>query len=243
MRNLLKPSLAIAVSILAIHVSEIQAQQTQTKQEASSATNPVPIRSVVLLSPAKSRISFVGIHVGDDPKPRLGGFKKFQGYIVVDPEKKSIDSITVDIDVDSVWTQFEKLTGHLKNADFFETKKFPNARFVSTKIKMGEKGRCEITGSLTLHGQTSSINFPGQYQFKDGGLLLTGKFKLDRSKFGMNKMLSGVDKMVEVEFSIGQATNPSKEQKGHGGASKKKKSSKDASVKQRQVSVYLPNMT
>ena len=236
-----------ALYFAAIQASELNAQQTQARQQAQqqtqAATTPVPVQSVVFISPTNSRISFVGIHVGDDPKPRLGGFKQLQGYAVVDPGSNTINSIVIDINVDSVWTQFEKLTGHLKNADFFDTATFPSARFASTAVNTGENGQCEITGELTLHGQTKAVSFPAQYRLQNGGLLLAAKFQLDRSQFGMDQMLSGVDKMVEVEIFVGQQTNPSVEQPGHGGDSKKKQSKVDSSNKFRQVSIYLPHMT
>ena len=233
--------LVIAVTAGLCLKSDLSAQQTQTKQ-IQPATSTVPLQSAVFLAPANSRISFVGIHVGDDPKPRLGGFSQFQGYCVVDPNNKVINSIVIDINVDSVWTQFEKLTTHLKNADFFDTAKFPSARFVSTGIEAGRNGQCTITGDLTLHGQTESISFDGQYRFENGGLSLTSKFKIDRSQFGMDQMLSGVDKIVEVEVFVGQQTSPSKQQPGHGGGSKKKQSKLDSASKLRQVSINLPNM-
>ena len=237
----------IIISILSISISAsaLHAQQTQTQpqQNAQPATRPVSVQSVVFLAPLNSRISFVGIHVGDDPKPRLGGFKQIQGYAVVDPDNDAITSISIDINVDSVWTQFEKLTGHLKNADFFDTAKFPAARFVSTEIRNIEKSKCKITGNLTLHGQTKSISFPANYRFENGGLLLAAKFQLDRSQFGMDQMLSGVDKLVEVEIFIGQETIPLNAQQGHGGDSKKKQSKVDSPDKLRQVSIKLPNMT
>jgi polyisoprenoid-binding protein YceI len=220
-----------------------QQTQTQPQQNVQTATSPVPVQSVVFLAPSNSRISFVGIHVGDDPKPRLGGFSRFQGYAVVDPDNNAVTSISIDINVDSVWTQFEKLTGHLKNADFFDTAKFPAARFVSTEIGITQKGQCTITGNLTLHGATKSISFPANYRFENGGMLLAAKFQLDRSQFGMDQMLSGVDKLVEVEIFVGQQTSASKAEPGHGGDSKKKQSSVEPASELRQVSINLPNMT
>jgi len=215
-------TVAIAIISTIISGAVLLGQQGQTKaqENAQETTTPVPIRSVVLLAPSNSRISFVGIHVGDDPKPRLGGFKQFQGYAVVDADKSSVISISMDINVDSVWTQFKKLTEHLKNADFFDTAKFPTAKFDSTEIRMTGKGQCTITGNLTLHGQTKEISTPAKYRFENGGLVLATKFKLDRSQFGMDQMLSGVDKMVEVEISIGQKTTPSKAEPSRGGNSK-----------------------
>ncbi len=234
-------TIVIFPMLLATSISFAQQTQNQPKQEVQQATTPVPVQSVAMLAPSNSRISFVGIHVGDDPKPRLGGFSEFQGYAVVDPANNYIQSVVIDINVDSVWTQFEKLTGHLKNADFFDTEKFPAARFVSTEIKVAEDGKCTMTGNLTLHGASKSISFPANYRFENGGLLLAAKFQLDRSQFGMDQMLSGVDKLVEVEIFVGQETAPSKSEPGHGG--KKKQSSVESSSDLQQVSINVPNMT
>lgn len=202
-----------AVTIAATQGSVAWAQQAQ----GEPATTAVPVQQVVVLAPTNSRISFVGIHVGEEPKPRLGGFKQFQGYAVVDPASGSINSLLIDINVDSVWTQYEKLTGHLKNADFFDTAKFPAARFTSTNIQAGEKGQCQIIGDLTLHGQTKSISFPAQYRLDQSGLLLTSKFQLDRSQFGMDQMLGGVDKLVAMEIYIGQKTTVAEQLPAPGG--------------------------
>lgn len=215
---------AIVILAASLAVPTLSAQQTQNqpRQNAEPTSTPVPVQSVVLFSPSNSRISFVGIHVGDDPKPRLGGFSKFQGYAVVDPSNNKLTSMVIDINVDSVWTQFEKLTGHLKNSDFFDTERFPTAKFVSNEIKSGENGKCEITGNLTLHGQTKAITFSANYRLAEGGLVLTGKFKLDRSRFGMDQMLSGVEKLVDVEIAIGQPTEASAAKSGNGSNGKKK---------------------
>jgi polyisoprenoid-binding protein YceI len=229
------------IATAAILLSSFSGQQSSA-QEAAAAASPVPVQSAVILAPTNSRISFVGIHVGDDPKPRLGGFAEFSGYAVVDPDKGAVTSMMLDINVDSVWTQFEKLTGHLKNEDFFETEKFPTAKFVSTSITAGENGSSTITGNLTLHGETKEVSFPADVKMENGGMVLNATFQLDRSIFGMDKMLSGVDKLVKVEIVVGEKTAPSKAEPGHGGK-KKKQSSTETSSKLQNVSLNVPNMT
>ena len=211
-------------------------------QEAISKekTVAVPMSPVVVVSPSNSSISFIGIHVGNDPKPRLGGFNEFRGFVEVDPKTKKVSSVLLHIQVDSIWTEFSKLTTHLKNADFFETSKFPVATFQSTKITAQGDSKIEIAGNLTLHGETKPFRFFAQTGIDSSGMTLKGQFKLDRSMFGMNQMLSGVDKMVSVEFSVGQKTKGAdKVSDGHGGDSKKKTSVK----KLKQVLIHVPNMT
>ncbi|MCH2177599.1 MAG: YceI family protein [Mariniblastus sp.] len=212
-------------------------------QEAPSLATPAPFQTVLLISPSNSSINFVGKHVGDDPKPRLGGFAAFQGVMQVDPDNKKINTIDVGIEVGSVWTEFAKLTEHLKNVDFFEVEKFPHSRFVSTSIKMGGTGECLVTGVLSLHGQTKSISFPAKYEFKNGGLLFTARFVLDRSKFGMDQMLSGVEAAVDLEILVGQPTVTLEAQPGHGGDRKKKQANNTKGPQRQLVAINLPNMT
>jgi polyisoprenoid-binding protein YceI len=228
-------AIAFLVVTSTISPSQIVAQD-------AVAASPVPVQSAVILSPGNSRISFVGIHVGDDPKPRLGGFEKFSGFAIVDKSGSTVTSLMFDIDVDSVWTQFEKLTTHLKNEDFFETSKYPNAKFVSTSIESDDGGKCKVNGKLTLHGETKEFSFPAEFKFENDGMILKAKFQLDRSEFGMDKMLSGVYKMVDLEIVIGEKTAPSKAQPGNGSDKKKKQSNVDAKSKLQQVSLKLPNM-
>ena len=225
----------LAIAIVALSFGQAHAQD--------ASLTPAKIETAVLLSPENSNISFVGIHVGDDPKPRLGGFADFNGYVKVDAAAKTITAVHLDIHVESVWTEFGKLTTHLMNADFFETDKHPTSSFTSTKIEMGEEGKCTVTGDLTLHGETKSISFPATYGFAKEGLTFSSEFKLDRSMFGMDQMLSGVDKMVSMTFQVGAKTEPKAEQDGHGGDKKKKQSSNDAKPKTQKVSLKLPNMT
>lgn len=212
-------------------------------QDAKSQMTPVPFKTALVIDPSNSSINFVGKHVGEDPKPRLGGFAAFQGVMQVDPDNKKINTIDVWIEVDSIWTEFAKLTGHLKNADFFEVEKFPHSRFVSTDIKMGNAGECTVTGELMLHGQTESISFPAKYEFKNGGLLFSAEFVLDRSKFGMDQMLSGVKAVVDLEILVGQPTQTLEAQPGHGGDSKKKQSNNTKTTPRKLVAINLPNMT
>ena len=185
-----------------------------TKTSATKFT-PVPIENgIVKLTPKNSKIEFIGIHVGDKPDPRLGGFEKFDGEIKLAADK-SVESVKLNIDISSVWTQFSKLTAHLKNADFFETDKFATAKFESTSIVKDSNGM-KVTGNLTLHGVTQEITLPVKGKLDEAGLLMMSEFQLDRTLFGMNKMTSGVDKSVSVKFVVGQPTMKTKAKPGPG---------------------------
>lgn len=203
----------------------------------------VPIDTFVELNPANTSVSFVGVHVGEDPRPRLGGFAEFHGMVKVDIFNSTIKSIVFDIDVNSVFTEFTDLTAHLKNSEFFNVAEFPRSSFVSTKIEMAKHNRCWVTGDLTLLGQTKSIRILANYRFTDSGFLFSSDFSLDRSRFGMDQMLNGVDKTVKLRISIGEKTIILEERPGHGGESQKDQADDGSNTERQTVSLKLPQMT
>jgi polyisoprenoid-binding protein YceI len=181
--------------------------------EATPAAAPAGLKPVaaadgkVALTPENTSIGFVGTHMGPKPDPRTGGFEKFSGTAEVDPATKTLKSATLEIQTDSVWTQFGKLTTHLKTPDFFDVREHPTAKFVTKTITPGaQPGEATIAGDLTLHGVTKPVSFPAKVDVGDGGLTVSGSFTLDRSQFGMDKMLDRVNKDVTVTVAVGKKT-------------------------------------
>jgi polyisoprenoid-binding protein YceI len=175
----------------------------------AAAAEPVPVAGgKAALSPDNSKIVFVGEHAAPKkPDPRTGGFAKFKGEAAV--EGKTLKSVTVDIDTESLWTEIGgRLTNHLKSADFLETRQFPTAKFASTKVETAEGGKAKITGNLTLHGQTKEVSFPATVAVTDKGLTLASEFKIDRTNWGINYGPDQVVKEVTLKVAIGEKTQP-----------------------------------
>jgi polyisoprenoid-binding protein YceI len=142
--------------------------------------------------------------VGDDPKPRLGGFRAFSGTIELNEDDTAIRKIAVQFEIDSIWTEFDNLTAHLKTADFFDVATFPRAAFSSESISGPDAtGTVTVTGKLILHGVSSELSFDCQPTLANRTLNLQGKFTIDRTKFGMDKMTEGVEPEVTVEVTVG----------------------------------------
>ncbi len=214
----------------------------ETATQAERETTPVPVDDgVATLKPENTSIEFVGTHVGDEPKPRLGGFSEFEGKIEVNEAGDAIKSIQVEIDIASVWTEFNDLTNHLKNADFFGIDDFPKASFTSTTIAPAAEGRITVTGELTLHGTTSEITFEAAPEFNDKGLVVRAEFTIDRTNFGMDKMTSGVEPVVTLHVVVGQKTSPRESQPGHGGE-ESNAAAEESMAAAELVTLKLPNM-
>lgn len=82
----------------------------------------------------------------------------------------------------------DKLTNHLKSADFFDVEKYPTGTFVITKVtpKNGPDGaNAEVTGNLTVKGQTNPISFPAKITINGNQLIADAKFIMDRSKYNI----------------------------------------------------------
>lgn len=129
-----------------------------------------------------------------------GGFKKVSGTFEA-PADLTKGKVAVTIDMDSCWSDNEKLTGHLKAPDFFEVKRYPEAKFVSTAITKTAQGY-DVTGDLTLHGKTNSITFPAQIEQTTTGVELTSKFDLPRSQWGITYGAGKINENVKISLAV-----------------------------------------
>src|SRR4029078_11462537 len=109
--------------------------------------------------------------------------------------------IEADIETDSLYSDNEKLTAHLKNPDFFGVKDNPKATFKTTKVEKADKGYT-ITGDLTLLGKTKPVTFPATISEKDGTLSLDADFSIDRTDWGMNFGQGKVDNKVGLKIAV-----------------------------------------
>lgn len=133
------------------------------------------------LSP-ESEIGFIGSKVTGSHD---GGFKKFQGQVTLVNGNPAGSKIEMTIDANSLWADDDKLTEHLKSADFFDVATYPEASFVSTEIASDPEGDFLVTGNLTLHGVTKQITFPARIEVLNEGVKAGAEFTIKRSDFGI----------------------------------------------------------
>ena len=109
--------------------------------------------------------------------------------------------VTLDIDMNSLYTDNDKLTGHLKSPDFFSVKSNPKAKFVSTKVEKSG-GDYKITGDLTMIGKTKSITFPAKVTATADGLTVASAFTIDRTQWGMTYGQGKINNDVKVSIHV-----------------------------------------
>lgn len=110
-------------------------------------------------------------------------------------------------DLEGEWN--EKLVGHLHSDDFFSTAKYPEAKLKITKSEPLKEGNYthQLTGELTIKGQTHPVTFPAVIEVKGNKLAAAGELKVDRTlygiKYGSSNFFEGLgDKAIDNEFVL-----------------------------------------
>jgi polyisoprenoid-binding protein YceI len=113
----------------------------------------------------------------------------------------------VSIKAESIDTGVQKRDDHLRSADFFNVKQFPEITFKSTKVE-GSGNELKVTGDLTLHGVTKSVTIPlkvgGPAEFPQGvqRVGFSGQFTIKRTDYGMTTMVGPVGDEVTLVINV-----------------------------------------
>jgi len=129
-----------------------------------------------------------------------GSFKKLTGTFSVDGDVTKA-KLAVTIDIDSMTTDTPKLTAHLKSPDFFDAKRFTQAKFVSKSFKAGADGYV-VSGDLTLHGVTHPLSFPAKIDIAGGGVTVSSQFDLNRHEWGISYGKGNVNDLVKMTLEV-----------------------------------------
>lgn len=145
-------------------------------------------------------------------------FTKIDAVIDLNPKNITKSSVIAFVDPKSIKTDYP----HAKKKDFdkklandsqwFNSKKFPEIKFVSTKIVKTGKTTAKIYGDLTFLGVTKELvletKFNGAYAQKplssEPGMGFSAKGRLKRSDFGFSTYVpmigDEVEILIEAEF-------------------------------------------
>jgi polyisoprenoid-binding protein YceI len=93
-----------------------------------------------------------------------GSFKKFNGTIYTTGKDFTRAEIDLWIDPSSITTGNDERDEHLRNADFFDTKKYNEITFKANGIGLEDiKSKRELKGTLTMKGVTKEIKLNTQF--------------------------------------------------------------------------------
>lgn len=131
----------------------------------------------------ESTIGFTGSKVTGSHD---GGFKSFEGSFLLDGGQLVGQDNEIVIQMNSLWSDSDRLTGHLIGADFFEVETYPEASFKATDAtKDPGQATYTLTGDFTLHGVTKKIMFPAAITQEGDNVRLKSEFVINRMDYGI----------------------------------------------------------
>ena len=169
-------------------------------------------RETYRLDPVHTRVAFQVSHAGFS-RP-IASFSQVQGELAFDEADWSTATLEARIPIatldlgDGDWQQ------RILDRSFFDVAKFPEARFVSTRVEPVDATHARFTGDLSLHGVTRPVTLevtlnalrrhPLTFR-RTAGFSATGTLR--RSDFGMDAWKSVVGDevtlIIEVEAQRG----------------------------------------
>ena len=191
MRLLLVSALALPITLTSIACEDPSANKPaatvgDTKSDVAKAADGLATAAKTAgakkftFSGENSTVEFTGSKVTGSHD---GGFKTFSGEIAVDNGR--VVAVSTTIDMTSVFSDAEKLTGHLQSPDFFDIGNHPKSSFESTKIVSGDDGKATVTGNPTLRGVTKEISFPATIAVDASSVKVDAEFSINRKDFNI----------------------------------------------------------
>jgi polyisoprenoid-binding protein YceI len=119
-----------------------------------------------------------------------GRFEDFDATLTVDDSGRT--SLSGVVKVDSIELKDENLKAHVGSPEFFDAERYPEIRFETTQLDIGDGGEVNVAGDLTIKDQTHRVESTGTIAgpavtLGDVTKLgLTLETVIDRTQYGLN---------------------------------------------------------
>lgn len=191
--------------------------------QTESASEPVGVveEGTYRVTAEESTVNWAGKKPLIEGYINTGSIGVTEGEIVV-ADGKASGTFTIDMNTLSVSNtptkpgQENALEGHLKGERWFNVDTYPTATFVITNVSPREDSdesyTYDVTGNLTMKGETHEVLFPAEiYTDQEGNLRADASFEIDRTLWGItansgsffdNLAENVIDDMVALSFSL-----------------------------------------
>jgi polyisoprenoid-binding protein YceI len=117
--------------------------------------------------------------------PFGGSFKSWDAQIAFDPNALSASKVSVNINLASAVTGHPTRDEALPSSEWFDTKKFPRATFVTKRFKSLGDNRYEAVADLAIHGVTKEVTLPFTLTITGDRASLKGALTIQRNAFNV----------------------------------------------------------
>jgi polyisoprenoid-binding protein YceI len=144
-----------------------------------------------VVDPVHSSIGFAVVHNG------VSTFRSGFGAYEARLSGGENPQLTGSVDVASVQIDEPQLKGHLLSPEFFDAERYPQLRFESSALEIGEDGTATIRGELGIRGEKREIEASGR--FVQLGADLAGAARVGLSfETGVDRRSFGLDWQAEL---------------------------------------------
>ena len=208
MKSIKTTAFSILLGSLVLTACAKEKPLTSETTEVSTSTDG----AVYEIDTLNSRIEWKGYKVVKSEQSSHFGTINFEsGQLTVKDNMLESGNFVVDmnsltsVDLKDDAEQLNKLNGHLKSGDFFETEKFPTASYEITKVSPAEAGdyNTVLDGNLTIKGITKPVQFNANVSVKDGEVSVATEPKdIKREDFGVKFQLPVANGLIKDEVNL-----------------------------------------
>ena len=143
------------------------------------------------IDPEHLTVGFLVEHIGYARV--LGFFREGGGSYQFDEQTGTLSDVVIEVETDSVFTNHDRRDGHLRSADFLDTRRFATMTFTAMSARRTGEKTFEVEGSLELLGVfqpltlSASWNKSADYPIGDRQYVMgvSARGRLQRSAYGM----------------------------------------------------------
>lgn len=151
-----------------------------------------------------SRVSFGYSQMNVSMDGRFGDLKatKFN----FDPERPEAAKVTIEVALSSIDAGYTEANAELEKDEWLKLAAHPLATFQSGKVKALGDNRYQVTGLLSIKGNTKEVTAPFTFKEDGGAGVFEGAFTFQRADFGIGegqwKDFSIVANDIQIKFHV-----------------------------------------
>lgn len=138
--------------------------------------------------------------------PMEGNFGRFSARINFDPARVNAAQARIEVDLASIDTGSNEANDEVAGKQWFNTKAFPSAQFVSTGVKALGGNRYEVLGKLALKGKALDVAAPFTFRQEGAAGIFDGAFILKRLDYAIGEGawtdVSAVANEIQIKFHV-----------------------------------------
>lgn len=165
------------------------------------------VSAVVLLTSATITFQTTSLSISSgysidfSSKDPSGSFDEMTGTIHFDPEDLKGSKFELEFPISSINTGNNMKNKKAQTSEWFNATKYPEIKYKSTGVVKVDDGYV-VTGNLTIKGVTKAQNVPLNVETTSTGYTFSGKFWVNRIKYGVGKESKTVPNVMTINYSI-----------------------------------------